>query len=231
MVLFKIGTRELGKGFVVGWKTGRHGTMEGRKSSLLTSPGSRRFLCFRAVSCPISTNGSISRRVAQHDSRSSRQTGAPPLFPIPVPSSSNRGEAAAPCLLSFPPQRPYPPGQCDAFWLPSPKATTPPACIAPRHDRGPPLLARVGTTTFSLVPCAFANCHHVENENELLAAKTPSPHESRAVPVRGHHSPVTYTRCGDRVTYEITGHLSSADGRQSFAPSRGVAERTSSSAR
>ena len=138
MVLFKIGTRELGKGFVVGWKTGRHRTMEGRKSSLLTSPGSRRFLCFRAVSCPISTNGSISRRVAQHDSRSSRQTGAPPLFPIPVPSSSNRGEAAAPCLLSFSPQRPYPPGQFDAFWLPSPKATTPPAVaagIAPRHAR------------------------------------------------------------------------------------------------
>ena len=90
MVLFKIGTRELGKGFVVGWKTGRHRTMEGRKSSLLTSPGSRRFLCFRAVSCPVCTNGCISRRVAQHDSRSSRQTGAPPLFPIPVPSRPRR---------------------------------------------------------------------------------------------------------------------------------------------
>ena len=50
--------------------------------------------------------------------------------------------------------------------------------------------------------------HHVENEKELLFSrqKTPSPHhESRAVPVRCHRSPVTYTRCGDRVTDETTG--------------------------
>jgi hypothetical protein len=144
---------------------------------------------------------------------------------LPDRSPSRPRRTVAKLLLcAFCPFLPYPPGQCDAFWLPSPKATTPPAIaagIAPRHARARRAPAPCARRYNDLLPCAFANCHHVENEKELLAAKTPSTHESRAVPVRGHHSPVTYTRCGYRVTDEITGHLSSADGRQSFAPSRG----------
>lgn len=104
--------------------------------------------------------------------------------------------------------------------VPSPKATTP-------HDLPPCAAARVGTTTSSRVPLPTA----ITSRNK----KSFSRQRSRvgAVPclcgVTTHRSRTPDGRCGDKVTDEMTGHLPSP--AQSFAPSRGVAEQTSSSTR
>lgn len=128
-------------------------------------------------------------------------------------------------FCSLLPLRPYPPEQRPLrpllfVLVPSPKATTP-------HDLPPCAAARVGTTTSSRVPLPTA----ITSRNK----KSFSRQRSRvgAVPclcgVTTHRSRTPDGRCGDKVTDEMTGHLPSP--AQSFAPSRGVAEQTSSSTR
>ena len=161
-------------------------------------------------SCPITTNGSISRRVAPQIFPSDRCTS--PLFPIPAPSSRprpNRGEAAAaPCLLSFPPLRPYPPSRAmprllallsesDHTFPPSLLASLP-ATPEPDGPPPPPLPARVGTTTFSLVPLpiAISTSRRERKGASLLAAKdaVPSSRVARCAcavsPLAGHVHPM-----------------------------------------